>query len=149
MAFNIGVHNRFTSTPRWLVEGLGTMFEAPGVWDSYNHPRQSERINRDRLAQFRQWAKTGRKSGAFVNLIGSDRMFDSNPPAAYAESWAWVFFLTETYPRQFAEYVARTAAREDFEDYPMARRLSDFTTVFGDDLRMLESNLLRFIDRLD
>lgn len=65
MAFNIGVHNRFTSTPKWIAEGLGTMFEAPGVWDSYNHQRQSERINRDRLAQFRQWAKTGRKSGAF------------------------------------------------------------------------------------
>ena len=148
MAFNIGVHNRFSSAPKWIVEGLGTMFEAPGVWDSFNHSNFSDRINRDRFAEFRQWAKTGRKAGAFVNILGSDRLFDSNPPAAYAEAWAWVFFLTETYPRQFAEYVGRTAARPDFEDYPLARRISDFTTVFGSDLRLLEANMLRFIEKL-
>jgi hypothetical protein len=149
MAFNIGVHNRFTTTPKWLAEGLGTMFEAPGVWDWRSHPNQKDRINRDRLTQFRQWVKVGRKPGAFVNLISSDRQFQTNPAAAYAEAWAWVFFLTETHPRKFAEYVARTAARGDFEDYSMARRLSDFTTVFGDDLRLLESHFLRFIAGLD
>src|SRR5688572_6704945 len=31
-AFNTGVHTRFGDSPRWVVEGLGTMFEAPGVW---------------------------------------------------------------------------------------------------------------------
>lgn len=149
MAFNIGVHNRFTTTPKWLVEGLGTMFEAHGVWDWTNHPDIRERVNRGRLTQFRQWLKTGREPGAFVNLVGSDRQFGTNPRAAYAESWALVFFLTETYPRQFAEYVARTAARKDFEDYPMARRLSDFTTVFGNDLRLLETHFLSFIGKLD
>src|SRR5690606_874896 len=33
-AYNVGIHNRFTMCPRWLVEGLATMFEARGVWDS-------------------------------------------------------------------------------------------------------------------
>lgn len=149
MAFNIGVHNRFTTTPVWLAEGLGTMFEARGVWDWRNHPGQNERVNRDRLRQFRQWQKTGRKAGAFVNLLGSDRLFQSNPGAAYSEAWAWVFFLTETYPQKFSEYVQRTASRADFEDYPLAKRISDFTTVFGSDLRMLESHFLRFIEKLD
>jgi hypothetical protein len=149
MAFNIGVHNRFGVTPRWLAEGLGTMFEARGVWDWSNYSDIRDRVNRGRLTQFRQWLKTGRKPGAFVNLVSSDRQFETNPPAAYAESWAWVFFLTEIYPRQFAEYVARTAAHKDFEDYPMARRLSDLTTVFGSDLRLLESHFLSFIEKLD
>jgi hypothetical protein len=148
MAFNIGVHNRFSTTPKWLAEGLGTMFEAPGVWAWRDHPLQRERINRDRLTQFRQWVKMGRKSGAFVNLLSSDRLFESNPPAAYAEGWAWVFFLTETYPQKFGQYVAKTAARPDFEAYPLARRLSDFTSVFGTDLRMLETHFLRFIEAL-
>jgi hypothetical protein len=149
MAFNTGVHNRFTTTPLWVAEGLGTMFEAPGVWNWRDYPRQSDRINRDRLAQFRQWRATGRKSGALVNLLGSDRQFQSNPPAAYAESWAWVFFLTETYPQKFSQYVERTANRPDFQDYPLARRIADFTAVFGDDLRMLESHFLRFMDGLN
>ncbi len=148
MAFNTGVHNRFTTTPLWVAEGLGTMFEAPGVWNWRDYPRQEDRINRERLAQFRQWRKMGRKSSAFVNLLGSDRQFQSNPSAAYAEAWAWVFFLTETYPQKFSQYVQRTANRPDFEDYPLARRIADFTTVFGEDLRMLESHFLRFVDAL-
>jgi hypothetical protein len=148
VAFNTGVHNRFTTTPLWIAEGFGTMFEAPGVWNWRDYPQREQRVNRGRLAQFRQWQQTGRKSGAFVNLLGSDRLFTSNPPAAYAESWAWVFFLTETYPRQFGEYVQRTAARSNFEDYPLARRIADFTAVFGNDLRMLESHFLRFIGSL-
>jgi hypothetical protein len=147
-AFNTGVHNRFTTTPRWIAEGLGTMFEARGVWNWRAYPHLRERINPGRLAQFRQWRRTGRKPGALVNLLGSDRQFESNPAAAYAESWAWVFFLTETYPRKFGEYVQRTANRPNFKEYPLTRRIADFTAVFGNDLRMLESHFLRFIDAL-
>jgi len=148
MAFNTGVHNRFASTPTWLAEGLGTLFEAPGVWDWRNYTQPADRINRGRLTQFRQWLKSGRTAGAFVGLLGSDRQFQSNPAAAYSESWAWAFFLTETYPQKFSQYVQRTAARPNFKDYPMAQRISDFTTVFGDDLRMLEAHFLRFIGGL-
>ena len=44
-AYNVGVHKRFTAAPRWLVEGLATMFEARGVWNaqydrSQSRPRQ-------------------------------------------------------------------------------------------------------------
>jgi hypothetical protein len=60
-----------------------------------------------------------------------------------------VFFLTETYPQKFAEYVRRVAARSDFEDYPLAKRISDFTTVFDTDMRMLEKHFLDFIAGLD
>jgi hypothetical protein len=148
VAFNTGVHNRFGPMPKWLVEGLGTMFEAPGVWNWLSHPALSDRINRPRLAQFRQWQAHGRKAGAFVNLLSSDRQFDANPAAAYAESWAWALFLTETYPQRFAEYVQRVAQRPNFEDYPSARRMSDFTAIFGDDLRQLERHFLEFVATL-
>jgi hypothetical protein len=148
VAFNTGVHNRFTVTPKWLAEGLGTMFEARGVWDWVNYPDQRDRINRGRFQQFKQWQTHGRKEGAFVGLISSDRLFAANPAAAYAEAWAWVFFLTEMYPQKFAAYVQRVATRPNFEDYPSARRMSDFTASFGDDLRMLERHFLNFIGGL-
>ncbi len=148
MAFNTGVHNRFAPTPRWLAEGLGTMFEAPGVWDWRNHPQLNDRVNRMRLAQFRQWLAHGRSAGALVNLLGSDRQFESNPSAAYAEAWAWVLFLTETYPQKFGQYVQKVATRSNFEAYPSARRISDFTSIFGDDLRMLEQHFLNFMATL-
>lgn len=148
-AFNTGVHNRFSPTPAWLVEGLGTMFEARGVWDWRHYPNRRERVNRLRLAQFRAHLAKGRSQGDFVNLLGSDRMFGASPAAAYAESWAWVFFLTETYPRKFAQYVRRVAGRNDFEDYPQDKRISDFTAVFHTDLRMLEKHFMNFIAALD
>jgi hypothetical protein len=148
MAFNTGVHNRFGATPRWLAEGLGTLFEAPGVWDWRNHNQLSQRINRGRLADFRQWRTHGRPAGAFVNLLSSDRQFENNPSAAYAEAWAWTLFLTETFPQKFGEYAQKVASRPNFEAYPSARRLSDFTSVFGDDLRRLEKHFLSFIDKL-
>ena len=34
VAFNCGVHTRFNDVPRWVSEGLATMFEAKGVWNS-------------------------------------------------------------------------------------------------------------------
>jgi hypothetical protein len=148
MAFNTGVHNRFGPTPRWIAEGLGTMFEAPGVWDWRTYPQQSDRVNRSRLAQFRHWLTKGRPTGAFVNLVGSDRQFDANPSAAYAESWAWVFFLTEMYPQKFGEYLERVAAKPNFQAYGLARRMSDFTSVFGDDLGLLDKHFLAFIESL-
>ncbi len=149
MAFNTGVHNRFSPTPTWLAEGLGTMFEAPGVWNWRDHPTRRERVNQPRLAQFRAWQAHGRRSGDFVHLLGADRRFQVNPAAAYAESWAWVFFLTEIYPHQFAEYVRRVAARDDFEEYPTARRIADFSAVFTTDLRILERHFLNFVASLD
>jgi len=149
MAFNTGVHNRFSPTPMWLAEGLGTMFEAPGVWNWRDYPRQGDRINRNRLAQFRQWQSHGRAPGEFATLIGSDRLFQTNPSAAYAEAWAWVFFLTETYPQKFSQYVQRVADKGNFTDYPLVRRNADFSSIFGSDLRMLEKHFLAFIAALE
>ncbi len=37
MAFNTGVHSRYCPPPTWVVEGLATVFEAPGVHDPRAH----------------------------------------------------------------------------------------------------------------
>lgn len=147
-AFNTGVHSRFGLPPRWVGEGLGTLYEAPGLWDPRTYTQQSDRINRGRLAQFRQYLASGRPSGAFLEIINSDRQFQTNPAAAYAEAWALTFFLSETEPRKYNQYLAKTAALPPFGEYPAARRLADFTSVFGSDLKMLEANYLRFIEGL-
>src|SRR4029078_9372448 len=59
-AFNTGVHQRFGQSPRWLVEGLGTLFEARGVWRSRTYQSQSDRINHGRLATWQSLAKSRR-----------------------------------------------------------------------------------------
>ena len=147
-AFNTGIHNRYAPPPRWVIEGLGTMFEARGVNDSRTYPNAKDRINQERLKDFRQFLAK-RKPGIFLDLLNSDRMFEQDAIAAYAEAWAFTFFLVETMPRDYAKYLAKTAARQPFTDYPAAQRVKDFTDVFGENTALLEAKFLRFIAELN
>jgi hypothetical protein len=144
-AFNTGVHSRYTPPPRWLAEGLAMLFEAPGVYDSHDHPESSERVNPDRLRQFLALAPQ-HKPAALVTLIGSDDPFQEAPAAAYAESWALTFYLVENEPRKYARYLALTARHEPFTSSSREARVAEFTTVFGSDWRMLEARMLRFLN---
>jgi len=143
-AFNTGVHTRFGLSTRWVVEGLGTMFEARGVWQSRTYPNQVDRINHGRLQAWRA-AKSRRPSDAIAQLVSSDRFFAADPDGAYAEAWALSFFLMESMPKKYIDYLAKTAARPSFTDYPGPQRLRDFTDIFGSDLAMLDARMQRFL----
>lgn len=147
-AFNTGIHRRFGNTPKWVVEGLGTLFEAPGVWNSSMYKKRTDRINNGRLVGFKNYVNTNRKVGSLAEFISSDRLFFTNVSAAYAEAWALTYYLIESRPRKFAEYLRLTTQREPFEDYTSQQRLSDFTAVFGTDLRLLEAQFVREIEGL-
>ncbi|MBM4001006.1 MAG: DUF1570 domain-containing protein [Planctomycetes bacterium] len=142
-AFNTGMHDRLRPPPRWLVEGLGTLFEAPGVWDPRNHPSPSDRINAYRLERMGRHLPR-RERGALLGMISGDRLFESDPDAAYAESWAFSHFLSETRPRQYIEYLRRTANRSSEPVDPV----DEFRSVFGANLAQLETHYLRFLQSL-
>ncbi len=144
-AYNTGIHNRFAPPPKWVAEGLGTLFEAPGVWNSQLYTKQSDRINAGRLADFQQLTAKGFPPGILADLISSDRFFAQDPGAAYALSWSLTFYLVETQPSEYAKYLAKTAALPQFEIYPSAKRMSDFTASFGADLKMFEARWLRYM----
>ena len=72
-------------------------------------------------------------------------LFSVNPSAAYAEAWAFTFYLVENEPRKYAQYLALTASRPPFSEYEAAQRIADFTSVFGSNWRMLEAQFLRFM----
>ncbi len=148
-AFNTGIHSRFADQPRWIVEGLGVMFEARGVWNSRRWTRRSDRVHQGWLAQFREYAASTRRKGSLAELISSDRIFQTEPLAAYAESWALTFYLAETQPKKYFDYLRKTAARKPFSEYRGPERLADFTAAFGSDLAMLDARLLRFLADLD
>jgi Protein of unknown function (DUF1570) len=143
-AFNVGIHNRFADQPEWLVEGLATMFEARGVWNSQSFHSLKDRLNEGRLADFRAGLAT-RKPGTFGNLVASDQLFKTDPAAAYAEAWAMTLYLCETRPRELAQYFQKTAARPDFSDYFAAQRVADFAECFGGDFKQLEANFLAWM----
>ncbi|HUT88668.1 MAG TPA: DUF1570 domain-containing protein [Thermoguttaceae bacterium] len=144
-AFNTGVHSRFTTPPLWVAEGLATMFEASGVYNSRSFTGEGDRINRQRLRHFNELVVPQHKPELLAALVASDRLFRTHPSVAYSTAWALTFYLMETDRGKYADYLARTAARPPFQAYTAAERTADFTAVFGDDWRMLEARLLRFI----
>jgi hypothetical protein len=144
-AFNTGIHSRFAMAPVWVAEGLATMFEAPGVYDSRYFTRRNDRINRGRLDQFNELVVPRHQPELLAALVASDRLFRSHPSVAYATAWAFTFYLMEKDRGKYANYLARTAARPPFQPYTAGERTADFTAVFGDDWPMLEARLLRFI----
>jgi len=143
-ANNTRIHSRFGSTPRWVAEGLATMFEARGVWNPRRYRQRADRINQGRLQGFRRHLKTHNAS-RLVELISRDHIFNSQGDIAYAEAWALTFFLAELEPRKYGAYLQKTAARKPFEGYSAAQRQKDFTDTFGKDLAMLDARLQRFI----
>jgi hypothetical protein len=148
VAFNLGVHHRGSPPPRWLSEGLGTMFEARGVWDAASLPDRKDRINRAQLQMFRRLRPT-RSPQFFVQLLASDRAFGHQVDAAYAEAWVLTFYLAETDPRRFADYLQRTASLRRPLVASAKLRMDEFVSVYGSDFAMLEARLLRFVDELE
>ena len=61
---------------------------------------------------------------------------------------ALTFYLSETNPRSYIEYLRKTADRPNFSERRVPERLSDFTAVFGANLQLLEAKLLRFMGDL-
>lgn len=148
VAFNTGIHSRWSPPPRWVAEGLGTMFEARGVYDSRSYPALNDRINIGRLKEYRDYRKARRSEDAIVELLTSDRFFTNDQSGAYAEAWALTFFLVESYPREYSNYLKLTGQRQPFSDYSAKQRLLDFVSVFGKDFKMIDSRMQRFIDEL-
>ena len=147
-AFNTGLHNRYCPPPLWLAEGLATLFEAPGVYDSQHYLRQADRINRGRFNDFRRHVAPQHRPDTITQIVREDGRFRSDPGPAYAEAWALTFFLVETRPRQYADYLKRTARRRSFTVYSAGERLADFETCFGKDRLMLEAQFTRFMKGL-
>ena len=123
------------------------MFEARGVWDNASIQQQEARINRGRLADFKASAKS-RQADWMAIMVASDKPFQYYPGEAYAEAWALTFFLCETRPQEYSNYLARVAARPAFSKYSAQERLGDFMAAFGKDLALLSAQLDRYINEL-
>ncbi|WP_197526130.1 DUF1570 domain-containing protein [Botrimarina colliarenosi] len=147
-AYNVGVHTRFAAGPRWVSEGLATMFEARGIHDAQSYDRGDSRVNRGRLLDFQSDVLPSQPLGSIETFIASDQSFQRLPILAYAEAWALTFFLSETRPLEYAEYLTVTAGRPLFSEYPAAERVADFRRVFGSDLKLLDAHFLSFVKGL-
>lgn len=147
-AYNIGIHPRCAYPPRWLVEGIGTMFEAPGVYNSGLYTNQGDRINKSQLEVYRRAIKQISTYDLLASQILSDDLFQQNGSVAYAHAWALTFYLVEHDSQRYARYLQLTHSRPAFAEYSREERFRDFVSIFGSDLKMLDARMQRFLSEL-
>lgn len=146
VAFNIGIHSRIGSVnPRWIVEGLATTFEAPGMRSTSLANTPGAKLNQMRLANFREFRKLRRKPNSLEEYLRSDQGFGENVLDGYAQAWALTYYLVETRPREFSRLIKLIAARPQLEPYEDEQRLEDFRSAFGNSIDLLEAKFLRFM----
>ena len=147
-AFNTGIHQRMSGCPKWVIEGLGCLFEAPGIYDASRHREKFERIHHKRLQQYQQIFPNGLPKRAVEAIVSSDDLFRASPGHAYTLSWALTFMLSESDTSRYAEFVRRTSMYEPFAEVTAARRIRDFQRVFGQDFEMIQTRLHRYMMEL-
>ncbi len=144
VAFNLGLHRRIGSNPKWVVEGLATAFEPENFRNPMPTTPAAAKINRDRFSGFRNYLAGRRPKKALEDFVSSDDRFQSAPLDAYAEAWALTFFLLQTRQEQYARYLKQVSARRMLEEYSPEERLTDFQQAFGKNVSQLEVDFLRY-----
>jgi hypothetical protein len=146
-AFNMGLHSRIGPTPKWVIEGLATMFEAPGIRDAQKNSAAKTRINRNRYVWFGNYLHSRRQQHSLVDFVASDNPYSSATLDAYSEGWALTFFLAETRHSSYGRYLKLIVQRDPIKAYSGTERVADFRKAFGD-IKALETDYLRFFEKL-
>lgn len=149
VGFNIGIHSRIGGTPLWVLEGMATVLESPGMRTRSSAGEQTGKVNAERLEWFRKNYPERRQPGDLARLIASDDMFRSQTLDAYSAAWGITWFLTENPARArlFSKYLKTISEHDPLRPYTAEERLKDFQTTFGDIAR-LEVDYVRAMDRL-
>lgn len=148
IAFNCGLHTRLSDCPLWFSEGIATYFETPDLTSAKGW-RNIGAVNRPRLTQFQQYLER-RPADSLVTLIGDDQRFRDTKQSldAYAESWALTYFLLRQYPKHYLAYLKMLSAKKPMIWDEPAARLAQFKEAFGDDLKRLDAELVRYMARV-
>ncbi len=144
-AYNTGVHDRLRASPRWVVEGLATVFEVPGVWQRATSSSRSQRVHRDELNTLLARHRSAAKENWLAEMVARDSLFHRDPELAYARAWALSFYLAETRGRKYCRYLR--LSQGELSASPQ-QRLKTFMRVFGSNLAWLQADLDRFLAQL-
>lgn len=148
LGYNLGLHNRTGRNPKWIVEGLATVFETPGM-EKYAMDRDvKKRVNPGWHFGFTRFVKGGRPKAFLEAFIRDDRFFETQMGDAYSQAWALSFWLIETRPRKYAEFLQRMASAEVTRQLTPEMRVKLFKDSFGENLLMLDAEMLRFYSRI-
>ena len=148
IAFNCGLHQRYSDCPLWFSEGIAMYFETPDL-SSTRGWRSIGEINKLRLDQFRNYQRR-RPPDSLQKLVTSDGRLRDTATAvdAYAEAWALTYFLLQQKTEAYVQYLQTLSKKApQFWDTPETR-WSDFRDAFGPDVNQLEVEFQRYLSKL-
>ena len=143
LAFNSGLQTRYADTPAWVSEGLAVYFErASGTGQTlWIRPGGVSRIH---LRGFRAAAASGRLAVPLADLFSSDSAFGANPAAAYAESWAVVYFLARR-DRAALNRLLKSLPGTPMDKVTPQQRLKLIREATGRSAEDLEKDVVRYM----
>ena len=149
VGYNIGIHSRIGETPTWVIEGLATVLEAPGI-RVRGSSDAADKINTVRLNWFNTEYESRRQPGDLARMVAGDEVFRNQALDAYSSAWAFTYFMTENpaRARSYIRYLRILGERDPLQHYTAEERLKDFQSAFGD-VSKVEMDFLRSIDRLE
>ncbi|MCP4308945.1 MAG: DUF1570 domain-containing protein [bacterium] len=147
IAFNCGLHTRYSDCPVWFSEGIAVYFETPDLRSSKGW-RRIGTVNASRLAQFRSYVRN-RPDDSLKTLIADDRRLRDLKQGgdAYAEAWALTYYLIKMHRREYIEYLKMLSEKKPLMDDEPEDRLEQFRRAFGD-IQRLDAEFLRYILRV-
>ncbi len=147
IAFNCGLHARYSDCPLWFSEGIAVYFETPDLrsrkgWSGIGA------VNRLRLVRLREYLKR-RPADSLRTLIAEDKRFRDPQQNldAYAEAWALTYYLLRRHPRQYVAYLKVLSEKKPLLEDDPKTRLKEFQQAFGD-LGRLDDEFVRHMVKL-
>jgi len=101
------------------------------------------------LESFRQLSFAGKTHGVLLELLQSDRLFETDPELAYAVSWAISFYLNENRQAEYMNYLKKDALRGDFRRHTKLDRVAFFVRHFGKNIAALEERMNLYIEAIN
>lgn len=148
IAYNCGLHQRYSDCPLWFSEGIAMYFETPDLSSSRGW-RSIGKVNQLRLKQFREYQRKRPVNSLQLLVTDDSRLRDTTTATdAYAESWALTYFLLQQRPKEYVEYLRTLSAKApQYWDDPKTR-WAEFEDAFGPDMNRLEIDFQRYMSKL-
>jgi hypothetical protein len=148
IAFNCGLHTRYSDCPLWFSEGIAVYFETPDLASSRGW-RNIGAINPTRLAQFQSYLPKRPPDSLLMLIRDDERLRDPDQSLdAYAEAWALTYFLIRQYPRQYVEYLKMLSEKKPLLWDEPENRIQQFKAAFGENLQALDTEFLRYMAKV-
>lgn len=147
VAYNSGLHQRYSDAPVWLTEGMANVFETTDL-HAKDAAKAIGRLNPARLKQYRLGQRSRATGSWLTTLIATNDRFakPDEIPHAYAEAWALTHHLLKTQPAKYVAYLRVIQAKPLLLWDSPEERQSDFCAAFGE-LDGLHKQLKRAFDR--